>query len=263
MKKASIQLVSLQESTGTVGRDHTTRHRYERFFFSGMALLIFGSVFLGFAHSYYLAGIFKAPLPNLLIQIHGAVFSLWILFLLTQTSLVAIGRTDVHRRLGLLGFGLACLMVVLGVMAATDHLIRGSASGQAGVAARAFYTVTLSTMLSFSILIYLAFLQRYNSSAHKRLILIATIAICDAAFQRWPISHAHWGEQTAALVCTVPLLLLIAAYDYWSLGRVHRATIWASILVVGLQQIRDPIGRSPLWQMFAAWVQSHLSRHPG
>lgn len=129
MKKASIQLVSLQESTGAVGRDHATRRRYERFFFSGMALLIFGSVFLGFAHSYYLAEIFKAPLPNLLIQIHGAVFSFWILFLITQTSLVAIGRTDVHRRLGVLGFGLACLMVVLVAMAATDHLIRGSASG--------------------------------------------------------------------------------------------------------------------------------------
>src|SRR5436309_6915699 len=99
-------------------------HRLENLFFSGMAVLILGTVFVGFAKSYYLAGVFKAPLPNLLVHIHGAVFSSWILLLIVQTSLVAAGRVDVHRRLGLLGFGLACLVVILGVLVATENLIR-------------------------------------------------------------------------------------------------------------------------------------------
>jgi hypothetical protein len=43
--------------------------------------------------------VFKAPLPNLLVHIHGAVFSSWILLLIVQTPLVAGGRVDVHRRL--------------------------------------------------------------------------------------------------------------------------------------------------------------------
>jgi len=68
----------------------------------------------------YLAGVFRAPLPNLLVHIHGAVFSLWILLLIAQTSFIARGRVDVHRRMGLFGFGLACLMVILGLMTATD-----------------------------------------------------------------------------------------------------------------------------------------------
>jgi hypothetical protein len=45
--------------------------RFEHFVFSGMALLILAFVFVGFSRTYYLAGIFKAPLPNLLVQIHG------------------------------------------------------------------------------------------------------------------------------------------------------------------------------------------------
>ena len=94
-------------------------HRLENLFFSGMAVLILGTVFLGFARSYYLAGVFKAPLPNLIVHIHGAVFSSWILLLIAQTSLVAAGRTDLHRRLGLLGFALACVVVILGLLAAT------------------------------------------------------------------------------------------------------------------------------------------------
>jgi hypothetical protein len=133
--------------------------------------------------------VFKAPLPNLLVHIHGA-FSCWILLLIVQTSLVAAGRVDLHRRLGLLGFALACLMVILGLLAATDSLGRHVAPGEAGMRVRAFYTVTLSTMLAFATLIYFAFRNRFNPAAHERLILIATIAILDAAFQRWHVPVA-------------------------------------------------------------------------
>ena len=140
---------------------------------------------------------------------------------------------------------------------ATDSLARHFAPGDAGMRVRAFYTVTLSTMLAFSTLIYFAFRNSFNPAAHKRLILIATIAILDAAFQRWHVPVAWWGERAAALLCTIPSLLLIMGYDYWSRGKVHRATIWASVFVVGLQQARDPIGYSAPWQAFALWAQLH------
>src|ERR1700722_2719449 len=61
---------------------------FDNLFFSGMAVLILVSVFVGFARSYYLAGVFTAPLPNLLVHIHGAVFSCWIVLLIVQTSLL-------------------------------------------------------------------------------------------------------------------------------------------------------------------------------
>jgi hypothetical protein len=78
-----------------------------------MAFLVLLTVFIGFAHTYYLAGIFQASLPNRLIHIHGAVFTCWIFLLITQTSLVSAGRVDIHRRLGLFGFALACSMPFL------------------------------------------------------------------------------------------------------------------------------------------------------
>jgi len=58
------------------------------------------------------------------------VFSCWILLLITQTSLVSAGRVDIHRRLGIAGVVLACLMVVVGVLAATDALVRGFPPGR-------------------------------------------------------------------------------------------------------------------------------------
>src|SRR5580700_2501610 len=79
------------------------RARRDDVFFSAMALVILGIVFLGFARSYYLAGVFQARLPNLLVHVHAAVFSTWILLFIAQTSLVSAGRLDLHRLLGVLG----------------------------------------------------------------------------------------------------------------------------------------------------------------
>jgi hypothetical protein len=51
-------------------------------------------------------------------------------------------RVDLHRRLGLLGFVLACLVAILGLMAATDSLDRHSAAGEPGLGAKAFYAIS-------------------------------------------------------------------------------------------------------------------------
>src|SRR5215472_11168252 len=70
--------------------------RFDHAFFTSMALLMLATVFAGFARTYFLAGVFRAPLPGLIIHMHGAAFSCWILLLITQTSLVSAGRVDIH-----------------------------------------------------------------------------------------------------------------------------------------------------------------------
>jgi len=107
-----------------------------------------------------------------------------------------------------------------------------------------FDNLFFSGMLAFSTLIYFAFRNRFNPAAHKRLILIATIVILDAAFVRWPVPVTWWSLRATSFLCTIPSLLLIMSFDCWSRGKIHRATIWASVFVVVLQQVRDPIGHS-------------------
>ena len=226
--------------------------RFDHLFFSSMAVLMLATVFLGFARTYYLAGIFHAPLPSLIVHIHGAAFSCWILLLVTQTSLISAGRLQVHRRLGIAGFGLACLMVILGVLAATDALVR-----QAGAPARDvrfFYIIPLTDMLIFATLISQAFRFRSDPATHKRLILVGTIALLIAAIARWPVL-GHRDAVRAALLSYV-FLLFLAAYDLWSTHKLHRATLWASTFLIFIQQVRIPIGKTAAWHAFAAWVQS-------
>ena len=217
-----------------------------------MATLLLLTVFVGFARTYYLAGIFNAPLPSPIIHLHGAAFSCWILLLITQTSLVAAGRVQIHRRLGVAGFLLACLMVILGVLAATNSLVRNA--GPAGRDPRFFYIIPLTDMLIFATLVFFAYRSRSNPAAHKRLILVATVALMIAAIARWPVLGQR-NPVRAALLSYV-FLLLLAAYDLWSTHKLHRATIWASAFLIFVQQIRIPIGHTAAWHSFAAWVQS-------
>jgi FtsH-binding integral membrane protein len=227
--------------------------RYDHLFFSAMALLMLATVFVGFAHTYYLAGVFHAPLPSLVIHLHGAAFSCWILLLVTQTSLVSAGRVDIHRRLGIAGFLLACLMVTLGVLAATDSLDRGT--GPSGLDAKFFYVIPMTDMLIFATLVFFAFRARSNPPAHKRLIFVATIGLQIAAIARWPFVLVHRKPMMAALASYVFLLILVA-YDLWSTRKVHRATIWAGAFLIFVQQIRIPIGKTAAWHAFATWAQS-------
>lgn len=226
--------------------------RFDHLFFSGMALLMLVTVFVGFARTYYLAGVFQAPLPSLIVHLHGAAFSCWILLLLTQTSLVSAGRVDIHRRLGIAGFLLACLMVILGVLAATDSLARDFAPGGD---AKFFYIIPVTDMLIFATLIGFAFRNRSNPSAHKRLILIATSALMIAAIARWPFALVNRQPLMATLFSYIFLLMLVG-YDSWSTRKLHRATIWAGTFLIIMQQIRVPIGKTAAWHGFAGWVQS-------
>jgi hypothetical protein len=227
--------------------------RYDHWFFSISAGLMLGTVFAGFAQSYYLAGVFRAPLPSLTIHLHGAAFTCWILLLVTQTSLVASGQVNIHRRLGIAGFLLACLMVVLGVLAATDTLVREA--GPPGRDPRVFYIVPLTDMLIFATLIFFAWRMRTNAAAHKRLILIATTALLIAAVARWPVAIVHRNPLRAAIATWV-FLLGLAVYDYWSTRKLHRVTIWASAFLITIEMVRIPIARTALWHSFATWAQS-------
>lgn len=226
---------------------------YDHYFFSLMALVILAVVFVGFARTYFMAGVFAAPLPNLLIHIHGAVFPIWILLLVTQTALVAGHRVDIHRRLGVFGFCLAGAMVVLGELAARDQLLRGGPPGFP-FDPRTFYAIPAIGIMIFGTLVYFAYRMRSNPAAHKRLILLANIAILDAPTGRPPFSIVTHRPHLDA-VFVYALLLPLIAYDLWSLRRLHKATIWGGLFVVIAQAVRVPIGMTHRWLAFAGWVQ--------
>lgn len=240
-----------------VGTTVPDRRRFEHWFFSGMSLLILATIYYGFARSYFLAGMFHAHLPNVLIHVHAAIFTGWIFLLVAQTTLVAAGQVRWHRRLGVAGFCLACAMVIVGSVVATESMLRG---GPPGFDPLAFYYNLLSTVLiGFPLLVYLAFRYRFNPPAHKRLILIATLVLVDAGIIRWPI---RWVAESSLMTSAVvySFLLLIIVYDLWSTRKVHPATLWGGVFLVLFRETEGLIGGTRMWHLFAGWLL-HFWQH--
>jgi len=108
-------------------------------------------------------------------------------------------------------------------------------------------------MVIFGTLIFAAFRARFNPAAHKRLILVATITLMEAAINRWPFAIIERAPFMID-VFAYTFLLLLVAYDLWSMRKVHRATIWGGLFLVVMQQLELPIGKTAVWQSFATWA---------
>ena len=231
----------------------TGRRSRDDMFFSAMAILMLGIVFLGFARTYFLAGVYHTHVRSVLIQVHGAVFTTWLLLLITQTALVTRRQIAIHRKLGVFGAFLIIAMVGLGITAATDSMARGFTPPGFPLGSLVFYAVPMITILTFAVLAGTAISMRSNSAAHKRLILLATITLMGPAVARWPFAIFIRAPFLVTLVLDL-LVLLLAAFDLSTLGRIHRATLWAGLSLMVSQHLLIPVGMTPAWRSFAAFA---------
>lgn len=122
------------------------------------------------------------------------------------------------------------------------------------VDAQTFYAGNIIDMAIFGTLIFFAFHLRYNPAAHKRLILIATLSLMDAPISRWPFHIFQLRLMTHVGIWV--FLLLVVAFDLFSLKKVHRATLaGGAFLVIGLL-LEYPVGKTAAWHAIAGWAQS-------
>ncbi len=220
-------------------------------FFPFMAIAIALVVFAGFAPTYYLKYQFNGPPLSLLKMVHGAAFTAWIALLVTQTGLIASNRRDLHRKLGVVGAGLAVLMVVLGTTLAVDALRRGFAPPGAP-SPIAFFAVPIADMVCFTVLVSLGVLNRKRMDYHKRFMLLATAAIIDAAVARIQLNVIQRAALPMSFLVVDLFILVVVLYDLATKRRVHRATIWGGIIIIGSQVLRMWIGGTQAWHDLVA-----------
>jgi hypothetical protein len=230
---------------------HSVDRRIDRIFYTGMSAAILAAVFVGFAPTFYLRPHFQTTPLAPLLRLHGLVFTAWILLLLTQTTLVAARRTDLHRRLGLAGAALAVLMVAIGL---TTAIVSGRRDVAAGSdEAFSFLTTPFADMLVFLVLVAAGIRYRRWAEIHKRLMLLATISILDAAVARWPLAIIA-SSPIAFFVLTDVFIAVGIVYDLVSRRRVHPAYIWGGALIVASQPLRLLVGQTDGWRAVARMI---------
>ena len=231
--------------------------KYDRAFYSTIAIVMALTVLTGFAPTYYLKLFGGGPMTTLsrlpftpLIHAHALLFSSWVALFIVQTALVANHRVAVHRRLGILGGALAAAMVMVGLSTAILTARRGGAPP--GVDPKAFMAVPIFDMLLFTSFVSAALLFRRNKEAHKRLMLLAYISIIVAAIARLP-GLLPLGPP---VFFGLGFIFLAAAviYDWVARGQVHKAYLWGGTLLVLSVPLRLLISTTAAWKAFAEFL---------
>lgn len=222
--------------------------RRERRFYSGMAIAFAIVAFVGFAPSYYLRTFSDQPPLPWPVHVHGLLFTGWILLLLTQTRLIASHQIRPHRRLGVAG-GVLALLMTLSAAVVTFNLMRRAVEIPEFLG---FLVVPFGALVVFPALVVAAFIWRRRPDIHKRLMLLATIEIMNAAVDRLP------GVAPAGLTPfyagTDLFLLALVIYDIVTLRRLHPATIWGGLFLIATQVLRMALMGSGSWLSLATWL---------
>lgn len=225
----------------------------ERRLYTGAAVAALLVVLAGFARTYYLKLAFDTPALPTLLHVHGLVMTSWFALFLVQARLVAGGRTDLHRRMGIFGALLAVAVLVMGCTVA----IHGARLGHAppgAPPALVFLAIPLADMLVFALLVGAALWFRRRSDMHKRLMLLSCVGLLTAAIVRIPLPLWQQGGIIAAFLTTTVLVLACVVYDFRMHRRLHPAFGWGAALIVASWPLRLAASQTPQWLHFAQWL---------
>lgn len=231
--------------------------KYDRVFYSGVAIAAAATVLVGFAPTYFLrlfdggpkATISGGPFTTL-VHLHGALFTAWVLLFVVQTSLVSTRRVAVHRKLGVLGAVLAGAMIVVGPIVGIAMARRGGAPP--GIDALSFLAIPIFDIVMFATFVTTALLKRRDKESHKRLMLLAYASLLAAPVARLPgvLPLGPFGFYGIAF-------LFVAAgivYDLASRGRLHKVYLWGAPLLAVSVPLRLMLSGTPAWHAFAQFL---------
>jgi hypothetical protein len=235
-------------------------------FYERMAYACACIAFVGFVPTYWApvaAGTFAG---GPIVHAHGLLFSAWTVLFVVQARLVARGRLQSHRRLGMAGIALATAMLFVGLGVVASSIDAGIARG-AEHEARAFAIVPASLIVGFAVLVGAAIAFARRREVHMRLMLVATITILPPAIARvFLLLLAPEGAAPGTVLpppiamTLVPAflgnLLLVAAivHDWRRRGRPHPVYLITGAALLVVQIARVPLSGSAAWLAITRWM---------
>ncbi len=224
----------------------------ERRLYTWAALIALVAVFAGFAPTYYLRGVFDSPELTTLKHVHGLVMTAWFALFLVQVRLVATGRVQMHRKLGVAGAALAVLVIFVGTSLGIASARAGAAP--AGLPPLVFLVLPLGEMVAFGGLVAAAVFLRKRGAWHKRLMLLASIAMLSPALARLPFDFVRAGGPPVFFGLTDAIILGCIAFDTVRNRRLHPAFAAGLAFIVVVQFGRLALSQTPQWMAFAKWL---------
>jgi hypothetical protein len=203
----------------------------------------------------------ESPAAPRIVDVHAAVFTVWMLILTAQVTLVLGNRVSWHRTLGWFAAGWACLMAVLGPVAAMASQVAHLPSP---LLPPPFISVHLVDMGGFLVLLGWALALRSNPAAHKRMMILATASLTgDPGYSRF--SGWLWPHEPTSLAVwflwmfygNVLLVALMVGWDWWR-GRLIRSAVVAATALIAAEYAASALYFWEPWRsLTTGWVAAY------
>ena len=202
----------------------------------------------------------RPPFP-LVLHMHAVAMGSFLLLLLAQSVLMATGRCEQHKKLGILAFALVPIVVIVGfVLAPTIYhqMWNFAQSGPAELRPKTqqlllalddILLLQLRAGILFPVFMVIALKARArNAGLHKRMVFLAPVVPLGAALFRM-----HWLPTTfpgSALSGDLFLLVTIAPLFIWDVvrnRRVHEAYWIALGVFLPMSLVLYSVWNTPWW----------------
>jgi hypothetical protein len=247
-------------------------HSIDRWIFVGMAVWFIAIVLTGFIpDSLMKLGMIKAgaraPFP-LVLHVHAVLMGSFLLLLLAQTVMMATGRCELHKRVGIAAFVLVPALVVVGFILAPTmyHQVWGAAhfgppEVQAALAKEVPFVenillLQISAGVLFALFMAIALRARAaRSGLHKRMIFLATAVPLAAAIDRmWWLPSSMPASPWTSFVYIVLSVAPLFVWDVVRNRRVHEAYwIWLA-LYLPVAALATVLWDTPWWHATAQTI---------
>jgi hypothetical protein len=224
-------------------------------------LLIATIVLAGFSRSFYGTVIGGAAHPWI-IHVHAAVYVGWLALLVAQTVLAARGDLATHRRVGTFGIAYGALVWILGVIVSIAMPVINVHSGLASAEqAEQFVAIPLGDMALFGGFFVAAIVYRRKPEIHKRLIILAAVAVMFAAVGRAFTNvgvligdpGAPLGGAPARFLVWYSPVLIGMAHDLVTRRRIHPVYV-IGVVAMAAALLRLPYSQTDHWHEIARTI---------
>jgi len=223
-------------------------HAIDRWIFVFMAVWFIAIVLAGFIPDSLMkvamveSGL-RPPFP-IVLHMHAVLMGSFLLLLLAQTTLMATGRREYHMQLGLVGYALAALLVIVGFILVPTmyHQVWGGAQmappearEQAQGLVRHVENIMLLQIrigILFPVLLGIAFRARgRNAGVHKRMMFLGTLMAMPAGIDRIPwLPHTMPASPLSVDLYTLAAIAPMLIWDVVRNRSVHRA-YWIALAI--------------------------------
>ena len=227
----------------------------------GLALMIAAIVLVGFSRSFYGTLVTNASHPWI-IHVHAAVYVGWLALLIAQTVLAARGDIATHRRVGKFGIAYGALVWILGLVVSVTMPVINVHSGLWPMErGEQFLAIPLGDMVLFGGFFGAAIAYRRKPEIHKRLIILAAVAVMFAAIGRTFTNvavllgdpEAPLGGAPARLLLWYSPVLVAMAHDLVTRRRIH-PVYWIGVAAMSVAFLRVPYSQTEHWHAIARTI---------